>query len=188
MSLINGQTLFTGVGANLSSTYSTLLSSMSKTGKGLSLADLSGTLDASTLTALGGNMTFLSYMKNNFSALDHDGDGVITSKDIDTTVNNIQSQGLTYNEIQQLCSSSGNSTLYNTVLEYFNQIDTNGDGKVTSAEISAFNYKCDRFRIEQKYQSYKATSASLFYSDGVENDLSSVLDSMVPNMNQTKND
>jgi len=187
MGLINGQTLFTGVGSNLSATYSTLLSTMSKSGKGLTLSDLSGTLTPATLTALGTNNVFLSYLKNNFSALDVDGDGEITSKDMDTTLDNIQSQGLTYNEIQQLCSNSGNSTLYNTVLEYFNQIDTNGDGKVTSAEITAFNYKCDRFRMEQKYHSYKATSASLFYSDGVENDTSSVLDSMIPDMNAKSN-
>ncbi len=187
MGLINGQTLFTGVGANLSSTYTTLLSTMSTSGKGLTLKDLSGTLTPATLTALGNNNVFLSYLKNNFNTLDADGDGEITSSDMNTTINNIQSKGLTYNEIQQLCSNSGNSTLYNTVLEYFNQIDTNGDGKVTSAEITAFNYKCDRFRVEQKYHGYKATSASLFYSDGVENDTSSILDSMIPDMNQKSN-
>ena len=187
MSLLNGQTLFSGVGMNLSSTYSTLLSSISKSGTGLSLKDLSGTLNASTLTALGGNTVFLSYLKNNFANLDIDGDGEITAKDMDTTINNMQTQGMTYSEIQQLCQNSGNSTLYNTVLEYFNQIDTNGDGKVTSAEITAFNYKCDRFRVEQKYQSYRAANASLYYNDGVENDTTSVLDSMVPNMNQTNN-
>lgn len=184
----NSQSLFSGVTTNLSSTYSTLLTSISQSGKGISMNDLSQSFNTTTLAALGGNTTFLSYLKNNFNSLDVDGDGEITQTDMDTSLNNIQTQGLTYTQIQELCANSGNSTLYNTVLEYFNEIDTNGDGKVTSAEISAFNTKCDRYQMEQKYLGYKASSASLYYSDGVTDDTSSVLDSMQPNLHKSNND
>ena len=127
-------------------------------------------------------MTFLE-LQNNFKNLDHDGDGQITSADLNTAMKNIQAKGLTYNEIQQLCTSgSYDKTLLSTVLTYFNKIDSDGDGRVTSEEITKFSFDNQKADAEEKYKSYKASNASLYYSDGVKDDTSSVLASLRPDL------
>jgi hypothetical protein len=100
----------------------------------------------------------------------------------------MQSKGMTYNELQQLCvTGNADSSLLSTVLTYFNQIDANGDGRVTSDEITKFSYNCQRDEIESKYKSYRASQTSLYYNDGVEDDLTSVLDTLRPDLNGNKN-
>ena len=180
MTILNGQTLLTTAMAGLTNTYSTVMSNHSSSGKGLTMDDLSN-VSSQTLLSLGGNTSFLQYLTNNFASLDNDGDGEITGTDMNTLMDTMQTKGLTYNELQSLCSSS-NSSLLSTVLTYFNKIDANGDGRVTSDEITKFSYNCQRDEAEAKYKSFRATDASLFYSDGVENDTSSVLDSLRPNL------
>ena len=72
-------------------------------------------------------------------------------------------------------------------IKYFNKIDANGDGRVTSDEITKFSYDCQRYEVEAKYKSYKASDTSLYYNDGVEDDTSSVLDSLQPNISSSSN-
>ncbi len=185
MTILNGQSLLTSALSGLTSTYTTLMSTSSTSGKGLTLDDLSN-VSSSTLLSLGTNYTFLQYLTNNFSSLDNDGDGEITGTDLSTLMTTMQSQGLTYSEIQSLCASgSCDTTLMNTVLTYFNKIDANGDGRVTSDEITKFSYDCERYQIESKYNSYKASNTSLYYNDGVEDDTSSVLDALQPDLSTT---
>lgn len=181
MAILNGQSLLASAMAGLTNTYSTLMSSSSSSGKGLSLSDLSN-LSSSALMNLGGNFTFLQYLTSNFNSLDKDGDGEITGTDLNNLMSTMQSQGLTYSELQALCSSGGDNSLLSTVLTYFNKIDKNGDGRVTSEEITAFGYNCERDEVEQKYKSFKASHTSLYYNDGVEDDTSSVLDTIRPNL------
>ena len=182
MSILNGQTLISGALAGLTNTYSTLMSSSSSSGKGLTLEDLSK-VSTTTLNSLGSNYSFLQYLTTNFSSLDKDGDGEITSVDLNNLMNTMQSKGLTYNELQSLCSAgNGDTTLLSTVLTYFNKIDANGDGRVTSDEITKFSFDCQKDEAEQKYKSFKASHMSLYYSDGVEDDTSSVLDSIKPKL------
>ena len=183
MTILNGQTLLATAMSGLASTYSTVMNGKSSTGAGLTLSDLSD-LSAQTMTNLGSNYTFLQYMTTNFKNLDSDGDGQISGKDLNNMMKQMQSKGLTYNEIQQLCATGNcDKTLLSTVLTYFNKIDKNGDGRITSDEITKFSFDTQRDEVEAKYKSYRATSASLYYSDGVEDDTSSVLDSLRPNLN-----
>lgn len=185
MSLLNGQSILSGAMSGLANTYSTLMSSSSSSGKGLTLDDLSN-VSSTTLSQLGSNYTFLQYLTTNFSSLDNDGDGELTANDLNKMMSTMQKQGLTYNEIQTLCASGNcDSSLYSTVLQYFNQIDANGDGRVTSEEITKFSYDCQREEALQKYKSYKASGTSLYYNDGVEDDTSSVLDSIRPNLSSS---
>ncbi len=184
MSILNGQSLLSSAMSGLTSTYATLLSS-SSSGTGISLDDLSN-VSSSTLLSLGSNYTFLQYLTNNFASLDKDGDGEISSTDLTSVMNTMQTQGLTYSEIQSLCASgSVDTSLYSTVLQYFNKIDANGDGRVTSDEITKFSYDCQEYEMEAKYKSYKASRTSLYYNDGVEDDTSSVLDALQPNLNSS---
>lgn len=187
MSILNGQALLSSAMAGLSNTYTTLMSSDSASGKGLTLDDLTN-VSTTTMNSLGSNMSFLQYLTTNFKTLDEDGDGEITSKDMNNLMNTMQSKGLTYNELQYLCTTgTGDSSLLSTVLTYFNKIDKNGDGRVTSEEITKFSLDCQQYEVEAKYKSYKASNTSLYYNDGVEDDLTSVLDSMQPNLNGDSN-
>ncbi|MCD7878655.1 MAG: EF-hand domain-containing protein [Candidatus Gastranaerophilales bacterium] len=185
MSILNGQSLISSALSGLTSTYSTLMSSNSTSGTGLTLSDLSS-VSSSTILNLGSNYSFLQYLTTNFSSLDQDGDGEITGTDLNNLMSTIQSQGLTYSELQSLCASgSGDTTLLSTVLTYFNKIDANGDGRVTSDEITKFSYDCEIYNAEQKYKSFKATSTSLFYGDNLEDDTSSVLDALQPDLSSS---
>ena len=185
MTILNGQTLLTTAMAGLTNTYSTVMSGKSSTGAGLTLNDLSD-LSPQTMMNLGNNYTFLQYMTTNFKDLDQDGDGQITGNDLNNLMTTMQAKGLTYNQIQQLCASGNcDKTLLSTVLTYFNKIDSNGDGRITSEEITKFSFDNQRNEVEAKYKSYRATSASLYYNDNLEDDTSSVLDSLLPHLNST---
>lgn len=183
MSILNGQSLLASAMAGLTNTYSTLMSAHSTSGKGLTLNDLSN-VSTNTILSLGTNYSFLQYLTTNFASLDKDGDGEITGSDLNTLMSTMQSKGLTYNEIQSLClNGNGDNTLLSTVLTYFNKIDANGDGRVTSDEITKFSYDCQKYDVEAKYKSFKASNTSLFYNDGVKDDTTSVLDSLQPTLN-----
>ena len=177
-----GNNLFTGIYSGLTNTYSALMNDKTSTGKGLTLDDLSN-ISSETLSNLGYNQTFIQYLTNNFQNVDKDGDGQISGKDMNNLMSTMQSKGLTYNELQSLClTGNADSSLLSTVLSYFNKIDSNGDGRVTSEEITKFSMDAKMYEVEQKYKSFKASSASLYYSDGVEDDTSSVLDSLQPDL------
>ena len=163
MSILNGQTLLAGAMSGLANTYSTLMSE-SSSGSGISMDDLSN-LSSKQMLNLGGNYSFVQYLTSNFSNIDQDGDGKITGNDLQNLMNTMQSKGLTYNEIQSLCATGNvNSSLLSTVLTYFNKIDKNGDGRVTSEEITKFSLDCQQYEVEAKYKSYKASETSLYIS------------------------
>lgn len=186
MSILNGQTLLATAMSGLTNTYSTLMGNKDTTSKGLTLDDLNN-VSSTTLLSLGSNTSFLQYLTSNFKSLDKDGDGQITGNDLNNLMDTMQSKGLTKNEIQSLClNGNADSTLMSTVLAYFNKIDTNGDGRVTSEEITKFSLDCQKYEVDAKYKSYKASNTSLYYNDGVEDDTTSVLDSMQPTINSTK--
>lgn len=183
MTLLNGQGLFVAAYSGLTSTYSTLAKYSSSTNGTLSLEDLTNLSDEAT-AALGSNTNFLQYLTSNFSNLDSDGDGKINASDISKLTTTMQQKGLTYNEIAQLCASGStaiDSSLMSTVLNYFNKIDKNNDGRVTSQEIAAFSYETDRQELDTKYNSFKSSSLSVFYKDSSEDEApSSIVDNMYP--------
>lgn len=183
MSNLNGQGLFVGALAGLTNTYSTFAKN-SKTKGGISLEDLTNPSDA-IKAQLGTNNNFLQYLTNNFANIDSNKDGKIDANDINKLTQTMQKQGLTYNEITQLIASGNSgmsSTLTDTVLTYFNKIDKNKDGRVTSEEITSFGMESDRQKMDKEYNSFKPSSMSLYYSDENANEAksSSVLDSMYP--------
>ena len=185
MTILNGQTLLATAMSGLASTYSTVMNGKSSSGKGLTISDLSD-LSTQTMMNLGSNYSFLQYMTTNFNNLDQDGDGEITGSDLNNIMTTMQSKGLTYNEIQQLCTTGNyDKTLLSTVLTYFNKIDANGDGRITSDEITKFSFDTQRNEVESKYKSYRASNVSIYYNDGIEDDTSSVLDSLRADLNST---
>lgn len=173
---LNGSGLFAQAVSGLTNTYSIL---SAKSSGGISLSDI--TNPSSDINTSNLNASFQQYLINNFSTLDKDGDGKITSTDISNATQKMQSEGLTYAQLQQLCATNGDSTLLSTVLNHFSQIDKNGDGKVTEAEIKAFGYESDREEAWNKHMSFKGSKFSVFYGDdSAEDDTSSILDSRYP--------
>ena len=159
---LNGQAIFSQAISGLSNTYSTFSKYYPN---GLSLDNLINPKEE-LLTAYSTNASFIQYLQSNFSSIDKDGDGVINANDINNLTDSIQKDGLTYEQIMQLCSTGyGSSSLMETVLNNFNAIDKNKDGKVTSEEIAAYGAEEDRAEAEKEYNSYKPSSMTLFYYD-----------------------
>lgn len=183
MSLTNGQALFTSALSGLQNTYAILAKNTANSG-GITIDDLTNPSNT-VIQQLGGNMSFAQFLTSNFAAIDKDGDGTISATDMSNLTNKLSQNGLTYEELCQLCSSgmSGSDMLTN-VLTYFNQIDTNKDGRVTNAEIQAFNLKADEERLKTEYQTFKPSSMSVFYGDNEsDSEPSSLIDNLYPKQN-----
>ena len=156
--------LLAGVYAGLTNTYSYLASQYPN---GLTLENLTeARTNTSNLGVL--NQTFASYLQNNFASIDDDGDGIITSDEMSNLSNRISTQGLTRTELTQLyasgCSGLSESTM-SKILEHFDEMDTNHDGRITSAEISAYDINCARMEMEDEFNNKRATDMSVFYGD-----------------------
>ena len=156
--------LLAGVYAGLTNTYSYLASQYPN---GLTLENLTEAIsNTSNLGVL--NQTFASYLQNNFASIEDDGDGIITSDEMSNLSNRISTQGLTRAELTQLyasgCSGLSESTM-SKILEHFDEMDTNHDGRITSAEISAYDINCARMEMEDEFNNKRATDMSVFYGD-----------------------
>ena len=148
--------LLAGVYAGLTNTYSYLASQYPN---GLTLENLTeARTNTSNLGVL--NQTFASYLQNNFGTIDKDGDGTITAEEMNNLSNRISTQGLTKAELTQLyasgCSGISESTM-SKILEHFDEMDTNHDGRITSAEISAYDINCARMEVEDEFNNRRAT-------------------------------
>ena len=182
MAVMNGQALFASALSGLQNTYSIL--AKNSTNGGITIDELTNPSNT-VVQQLGGNMSFAQFLTSNFSAIDKDGDGTISATDMSNLTNKLSQNGLSYEELCSLCSSgmSGSEMLTN-VLTYFNQIDTNKDGRVTNAEIQAFNLKADEERLKTEYKSFQSSSMSVFYGDdSSESEPSSLIDNLYPREN-----
>ena len=113
----------------------------------------------------GGNLS-ASYLQTNFNAIDKDGDGVIGSDEITNFTNMLSSKGISKTELTQLAANGASglsSDTINNILEHFDEMDTNHDGRVTSAEISAYSYGASRQEKMDEFNHKRATEMSTFY-------------------------
>ena len=154
-----GRGLFTQATSALSSTFTALAESNSGTVTMQALKKAVGTKNNDTAL----NTSFLSYLSSNFSTIDQNGDGKIDESDMNKYLENISRKGMTYEEIATLCSSNGSNSLVNTVLTYFNEIDKNGDGRITNEEITAFSMEEEKDKLEDEYGKFRPSSMSVFY-------------------------
>lgn len=160
----NNNGILSGIYSGLSSTYSLLASQYPN---GLTLENIS---EARTKTSNTNvlNQSFASYLQTNFSSIDKNGDGIITSEEMNNLSNTLSTQGLTKEELTQLYASGSSGLSDSTmtkILEHFDEMDTNHDGRITSAEISAYDVNCARMEVEDDFNNRKATDMSVFYGD-----------------------
>lgn len=93
---------------------------------------------SNTGAALGTNNTFFQMVSSQFATLDKNKDGKLTADEANTMITDLSS-GLTRDQITQLVSSGTiDKDLANKIISNFAKIDTNGDGKVSEAEINSY--------------------------------------------------
>lgn len=178
----NGSSLLTGITSGLTSTYSLIAQHYSG---GVTLESIAAA-KTNTTTASSLNQSFASYLETNFSSLDKDGDGKITSTEISNLTNSMATTGMTREQLTQLGSAAGLSgDALSEVLDHFSEIDANHDGKVTTAEISSYKLTAASEKKKTEFANKAATNMSVFYGDDNANsaDSSSLLDYKYSNNN-----
>ena len=171
---LDGTSMFTGIHSGLTNAFAQLNGQYSD---GVTLENLNKALTNSNLINNSAyNATFASYMTNNFNAIDSDGNGQISASEIQNIMSQMATQGLTREQIIALAGSSGMSTsLQETVLNHFDQIDKNKDDKVTNQEIQAYGVESDLEKQKTADRNRIVSSMSMFYDVGTVDD-SSLLD------------
>ncbi len=161
--MASGSSIISNISSNLTNTYSYLASLYPDEGVTYDNITKARNDNSNYLTL---NQSFASYLQNNFSMLDKDGDGVIGADEMNKMTNTLISSGVSRQELSQLAASGTySSDMVSKILENFDQIDTNHDGRVTSAEISSFTYSCNKQEKIDEENYKKATGTSIFYGD-----------------------
>lgn len=160
MTTYNGSSIFAGITAGLNSTYSVLANASAS---GVTQSSIAAAQTNTSLTS-SLNQTFASYIQSNFSSLDTDKNGTLSSAELSQMTSQISTQGLTQAQLTQLGTATGMSTdALQKVLEHFTEIDANHDGKVTTAEISAYTLKSAAEKKKSEFANKAATDMSMFY-------------------------
>ena len=159
---LDGTSMFTGINAGLTNAFNLLSSQYSD---GITAENLNKALTNSNLLNNSAyNSTFASYMTSNFSNIDSNSDGTISADEIQNLMNQMATQGLTGEQIASLGASSGLSTsLQETVLNHFDQIDKNHDGKVTNQEIQSYGVESDLEKQKIADRNRLVNNMSMFY-------------------------
>jgi len=158
----SGTSLLAGIYSGLTNTYS-YLSSTNPNGVTLESINEVRT-DANKVNMV--NQSFASYLQSNFNSIDKDGDGIISSTEMTDMTNQMTTQGLTKEQLTQLYASGASgisSSTMENILNHFDEMDTNHDGKITSAEISAYSVDCSRQKKEDEFRMRAASNMSVFY-------------------------
>lgn len=159
----SGSSIIASISSNLSNTYSYLASLYPEDGVTYKNITAARNDNTNYLTL---NQPFATYLQNNFQTLDKDGDGVISADEMNNLTNTISTSGVSRTELTQLAASGAYSTdMVNKILEHFDDMDTNHDGRITSAEISSFTHSCNKQEKIDEENYKKATQTSVFYGD-----------------------
>ena len=158
---LDGTSMFTGINSGLTNAFTLLTSQYSD---GLTLENLNQALTNTNITNTAYGSTFASYLTNNFNSIDKDCDGIISASEIQNLMSQMATQGLTREQIMSLGGSSGLSTsLQETVLSHFDDIDKNHDGKVTNQEIQAYGVESDVEKQKIADRNRVVNNMSMFY-------------------------
>ena len=157
---LDGTSMFTGINAGLTNVFSQL---SGQYGEEITLENLNKAFTNSNYIANNMyNSTFASYLTNNFSSVDSDANGKISATEIQDLMG--QLAALTREQIMSLGASSGFSTsLQETVLSHFDQIDKNKDGRVSNQEIQAYGVESDLEKQKTADRNRMVNSMSMFY-------------------------
>lgn len=162
---LDGTSLFSGIYSGLSSTYSLLAQQYPD---GITISKITEARSKALTNATGLNQGFAQYLQTNFSTLDNDSDGIISADELNNLSNQIATQGLTRDQLSQLAlagTSGMSSSLLETVMSHFDEIDANKDGKVTNAEIKSYGVTSEKENKMTEFRNKAATNLSVFYGN-----------------------
>jgi len=109
------------------------------------------------------NSAFFQMISSQFSSLDQDNDGTLSSTEANQMVSDLSS-GLTRNQVSQLLAQGSiDSDLANKIISNFSKIDTNGDGKVSESEINAYCMDEDIQAKRDEQMDRLISNMSLYY-------------------------
>ena len=158
---LDGTSMFTGINSGLTNIFAQLSGQYSD---GITLENLNKALTNTNITNTANGTTFASYLTSNFNSIDKDRDGVISASEIQNLMSQMATQGLTREQIMSLAGSSGMSTsLQETVLSHFDEIDKNHDGKVSNQEIQAYGVESDVEKQKISDRNRMVNNMSMFY-------------------------
>lgn len=167
---LNGSSLFLQATSGLISHYAYLMTG--STNKGLSLDNITNPSEDVDKTKL--NYAFTNYLSTNFGKIDKDGDGIISQEELQNYTTNMSRNGLTYEQLCELCYNSGTtSTLLETVLNNFSEIDANGDGRVTNEEIAAYGIDKEIEEMKDNFPKHTVKGMSIFYETSADKEIES---------------
>ena len=110
------------------------------------------------------NSQFFQMISNQFNQLDTDNDGNLTAQEASSMLTGISTAGLSRDQITSLRSQGAiDDELASTIIANFSKIDTNGDGKVTEAEINAFMLNKDIQTKKDEQKELMIKNMSCFY-------------------------
>jgi Ca2+-binding EF-hand superfamily protein len=156
--------ILAGIYSGIENTYSYISSQYTD---GVTLKNITSARSNTTI-AQNLNSSFASYLQSNFKSIDSNKDGVITSDEMTNLTNRLSSTGMTKTELQQLFASGSSGiseSKMNEILEHFEDMDTNHDGKLTDAEISAFTVNSSKQEKQDEMRLKAAGDMSVFYGD-----------------------
>lgn len=155
--------LFAGINVGLLNAYSLMAQVYGPSG--LTQTNIASAMTNPQLAATL-NPTFASYMQTNFVSLDTNHDGKLGSTELSGITNKMSTLGLTQAQLAQLGPASGLSgNTLAQVLDHFCDIDTNHDGRITPAEISAYTIKSAEEKKKTEFANRAAANMSAFYGD-----------------------
>lgn len=163
---LNGTSLFTAVNAGLTSSYSMLANQYTD---GVTLENINKSFTNTNMLTNNAGAAFSSYLSSNFNTFDKNRDGKISADEVQNFMTQISQQGMTREQMSMLGSASGMSgSLLETVLNHFDEIDANHDGKVTNQEIQSYGVTSalENQKIEDRNR--MINHMSMFYGDGAE--------------------
>lgn len=158
---LDGTLMFTGINSGLTNIFAQLSGQYSD---GITLENLNKALTNTNITNTTYGSTFASYLTTNFNSIDKDRDGVISASEVQNLMSQMATQGLTREQIMALAGSSGmSSSLQETVLSHFDEIDKNHDGKVTNQEIQSYGVESDLEKSKISDRNRMVNNMSMFY-------------------------
>ena len=170
MGTSTGSSIINSLSSGLSNTYAYLASLYPQDGVTYKNITAARNDQTNYLTL---NQSFASYLQNNFAVLDKDGDGKIGADEMEKFSQTLSTSGVSRNELSQLAASGAYSgATISKILDNFDEIDKNHDGRVTNAEIAAYTTDCSKQEKLDEYNYKKATDLSVFYGSESDNDVS----------------
>jgi len=118
------------------------------------------------------DVSFAELLRTNFSKLDTDKNSVISGTELSELLSQIDSKGLSYEQLRALATSDSNvsesyKTLLATVLENFNKVDTNHDGKISEDEINYYQMNKEVDDKKTEMYEFKASNITNLYDDSL---------------------